>query len=233
MTYPSTIAIDGPAGSGKSSVCSALAAELHYLFVDTGAFYRALTLAAINADLITADEAAIAHLADRSHFDISKDHYDDDVYTIWLDGEDVTNAVRTPQVETYVSEVARMPAVRDALNLKYRQLAMRGNVIMAGRDIGTVVLPNAELKLYLDASAEVRAQRRVVQRESAGLPADYPTILNTMRERDRIDSTRMVAPLQRADDAIYVNSDNMSIEQVVRMLKEIIVAWKPANERVE
>jgi CMP/dCMP kinase len=102
MSYPSTIAIDGPAGSGKSSVCSALAAEFTYLFVDTGAFYRAVTLAALRAELITAGEAAIAALAERCEFDISKDHYEDDVYTIWLDGEDVTEAVRTPQVERHV-----------------------------------------------------------------------------------------------------------------------------------
>ena len=233
MSYPSTIAIDGPAGSGKSSVCSALAAEFLYLFVDTGAFYRAVTLAALRADLIAAGEAAIAALAERCSFDISKDHYDDDVYTIWLDGEDVTEAVRTPQVERHVSEVARMPAVRDTLNMKYRQLAKRGMVIMAGRDIGTVVLPDADLKIYLDASAEVRAMRRALQREAAGLPADYASILTSMRERDRIDSTRMVAPLSRANDAVYLNSDEMTIEQVIEALKETIKAWKPSSDGVE
>lgn len=233
MIYPSTIAIDGPAGSGKSSVCSALAAEFQYLFVDTGAFYRAVTLAAIRADLMAAGETAIAALAERCDFDISKDHYDDDVYTIWLNGEDVTETVRTPHVERHVSEVARMSAVRDTLNMKYRQLAKRGKVIMAGRDIGTVVLPDADLKIYLDASAEVRAMRRALQREAAGLPADYATILNTMRERDRIDSTRTVAPMLRPADAVYVNSDTMTMEQVIETLKQIIRTWKPANEGVE
>jgi len=229
MIHPSIIAIDGPAGSGKSSVCSALAAEFQYLFVDTGAFYRAVTLAAIRAELMAAGEVAIAALAERCDFDISKDRYNDDVYTIWLNGEDVTEAVRTPQVERHVSEVARMSAVRDTLNMKYRQLAKRGMVIMAGRDIGTVVLPDADLKIYLDASAEVRAMRRALQREAAGLPADYATILNTMRERDRIDSTRIVAPLLRASDAVYVNSDTMTIEQVIETLKQIIRTWKPAE----
>jgi cytidylate kinase len=223
MALPSIIAVDGPAGSGKSSVCSALARLLGYLFVDTGAFYRAVTLAALREGLT--DEAPIAALAERCDFDISKDHNDDDVYTIWLNGADVTEAVRTPAVEGFVSPVSAMPGVREVLNHKYRQLAVRGKIIMAGRDIGTVVLPDADLKIYLDASAEVRAARRARQRELAGLPADYDAILANLRERDRLDSSRAVAPLRRAEDAIYFNSDAMDIQQVVAGVYGLIVDW--------
>jgi cytidylate kinase len=225
MSLPLVITLDGPAGAGKSSVCSALARELGYLFVDTGAFYRAVTLAALRAKATA--EADIADLAQRSEFDISKDQFDndDDVYTIWLNGEDVTAAVRSPEVEGYVSPVAAMPTVRDILNDKYRQLAQRGRIIMAGRDIGTVVLPNADLKLYLDASAEVRAARRVRQRLANNQPADYEAILANLRERDLIDSTRSAAPLRQPLDAVYLNSDGMDLQQVVAAILAHIRAW--------
>jgi cytidylate kinase len=226
MTLPNSIAIDGPAGSGKSSVCSALARALGYLFVDTGAFYRAVTLAALRADVQT-DEAQIVALAGRSTFDISKDKYDDDVYTIWLNGEDVTSAVRSPEVEAWVSPISAMPLVREVLNEKYRQLAKRGSVIMAGRDIGTVVLPNADLKLYLDASPQVRAERRVRQRQAAGQPADYAVILANLMERDNIDSKRATAPLRQAVDAIRVNTDALDISGVVDKITQLIVKWQP------
>lgn len=226
MTLPNIISIDGPAGSGKSSVCSALARELVYLFVDTGAFYRAVTLAAIRIS-VESDEAQIVELAKRSTFDISKDRYDDDVYTIWLNGEDVTSAVRSVEVEACVSQVSAMPKVREVLNEKYRQLAQRGKVIMAGRDIGTVVLPDADLKIYLDASPEVRAERRVKQRQATGQAADYAAILANLKERDSIDSQRSVAPLRRPEDAVYLDTDALDINGVVNTIKQLVAAWQP------
>jgi cytidylate kinase len=231
---PQAIAVDGPAGSGKSTICSALASTLGYLFVDTGAFYRAVTLAALRADIIQLGDQAVAALATTCAFDISHDRYDDEVYTIWLNGEDVTGAVRQPDVEGQVSIVAKMPTVRTVLNDKYREFAAaRPFIIMAGRDIGTVVLPQADLKIYLDASPQVRAARRVTQRHAAGLPADYDAILANLLERDQIDSSRATAPLRQAEDAIYVNTDALDMEQTIAHIKHIVLAWQPLNRHSE
>lgn len=229
MTLPRIIAVDGPAGAGKTSVCSAVARDLGYLFVDTGAFYRAVTLGAVREGVVES-ESAVVGVAEKSSYDISKDRLDDEVYTIWLNGEDVTDAVRSPQVEQYVSPVAAMPGVREVLNRKYREFAAsHGRVIMAGRDIGTVVLPDADLKIYLDASAEVRAQRRTMQRLLAGQSANYDDILKGIKDRDQIDSTRSVAPLIRPPDAAYINSDRLELAQVVDAIKRLIVSWQPKS----
>ncbi len=228
MALPRTIALDGPAGSGKSSVASALASDLDYLFVDTGAFYRAVTLAALRQGQVEADDATLVTIAEQCHMDITPER-DDDAreYTLLLNSEDVTWAIREPQVEAHVSRVSAIGGVRDVLNEKYRTLAASGRVIMVGRDIGTVVLPDADLKIYLDASAETRAQRRQLQRIAAGKQADYEEILTALRERDTYDSQRAVAPLRPATDAIHVNTDALDVEAVVKQLRHMILNWKP------
>jgi CMP/dCMP kinase len=223
VALPRTIAVDGPAGAGKSSICSAVARDLNYLFVDTGAFYRAVTLAAIREKLVDAEEPAIVELAKHITLDIAP--ADDQDYSILLNGEDVTQAVRQPAVEANVSRISAMGGVRNVLNDRYRQLASRGSVIMAGRDIGTVVLPNADLKIYLDASAEARADRRYRQRVAGGHQADYNEILSAMRNRDEYDSQRAIAPLRRPPDAQYIDTDNLPIEAVIQRVKEVIQNW--------
>ncbi len=226
MTLPKTIAIDGPGGSGKSSICGAIARDLGYLFVDTGAFYRAVTLAAIRANAVYADESTLIEITHRANLDITPDRDSDDRdYTILLDGQDVTRAIQRAEVDANVSRVAAMGGVRAALNEKYRQLASRGPVIMAGRDIGTVVLPDADLKIYLDASPEARAERRYLQRKAAGHAADYAEILAGLRKRDQVDSERAIAPLRQAADAQYLHTDHLDIDAVIQQVKQIILNW--------
>ncbi len=228
MALPRTIAIDGPAGSGKSSICAAVARDLNYLFVDTGAFYRAVTLAALRANLAYAEEPVLVRLAQQTDLDISGDRdADDRDYTIRLEGEDVTQAIQSPAVDANVSRVSAIGGVRSALNSKYRELATRGPVIMAGRDIGTVVLPNADLKIYLDASPEARAWRRYRQRVASGHQANYDEILEALRSRDQYDSQREIAPLRQAPDAKYIHTDNLSIEAVIDRVRETILNWRP------
>ncbi len=228
MALPRTIAIDGPAGSGKSSICAAVARDLGYLFVDTGAFYRAVTLAALRAGVAHADEPTLVDVARRANLDITADrNADERDYTILLEGEDVTWAIHAAPVDANVSRISAMGGVRSVLNAKYRELARRGRVIMAGRDIGTVVLPDADLKIYLDASPEARAERRYRQRVAKGHSADYDQILESMRSRDQYDSQRAIAPLRRAPDARYIHTDDLNIDAVIQQVKQIILDWHP------
>ncbi|MCC7448962.1 MAG: (d)CMP kinase [Anaerolineae bacterium] len=230
MALPKIIAIDGPGGSGKSTICAAVARDLGYLFVDTGGFYRAVTLAALRANLVQADEASVVRLTEQVKLDITADRdADDRDYTIFLNGEDITTAVQQPPVDSNVSRIAAMGGVRTILNLRYRELAHRGQVIMAGRDIGTVVLPDADLKIYLDASPEARAERRYRQRVAAGQPADYGEILNALRSRDAYDSQRAIAPMRQAADALYLNTDHLSIEAAIERVRQIILDWRPPH----
>ncbi len=231
MALPKTIAIDGPAGSGKSSISYSIAHELGYLFVDTGAFYRAVTLAAIRAGIVQDREAEIVRLAEQTRLDISADCKDDErQYTILLNGEDVTWSVREADVEANVSRIAAMGGVRTVLNKKYRDLAAQGRVIMAGRDIGTIVLPNADLKIFLDASPEARAKRRFEQKKAEGENPDYDEILDSMRRRDMYDSQRKIAPLVRAADARYIHTDDLSIEAVIEQVSQFIKDWQPKQQ---
>ncbi|HLY26553.1 MAG TPA: (d)CMP kinase [Aggregatilineales bacterium] len=229
MALPHTVAIDGPGGSGKSSVAAVVARDLDYLFVDTGAFYRAVTLAALRQGKTEPDEATLTDIARHCDMDITPERdADNRDYTILLDGEDVTNKIRDPGVEAHVSRVSAIAGVREVLNEKYRALAARGRVIMVGRDIGTIVLPHADLKIYLDASPEARAERRYKQRVEAGLPADYDQILAALRARDAHDSQREVAPLTIAPDAYHFFTDDLDVAGVVHFLKQIILDWQKA-----
>jgi cytidylate kinase len=226
LALPSTIAIDGPASSGKSSLSFALAQRLGYLSVDTGAFYRAITLLALRAHLDPADTERVTALAHSAALDMTRDMCGDGrQYTLLANGEDVTWDIHSPQVDAHVSVVAANPGVRQATLAIQRQLAARGRVIMAGRDIGTVVLPDADLKLYIDASLEKRAERRYNQRISKGEAANLAQIREGLRQRDTLDSQRETAPLLRAPDAVYLDTTALSFEQSVEAAYQIVIAW--------
>ena len=212
------IAIDGPASSGKSSVGAALAAALGYRFLDTGLLYRALTWLALRRGVSPADVPALVALAGALRLEPDASGR---VERVLVDDHDVTDEVHAPAVDARVSEYARIGEVRVALLPRQRALAEGGGIVMAGRDIGTVVLPDADLKLYLRASAEERARRRAIER---GLDTDgeeAAAILASLRRRDDIDSGREVAPLRVASDAVIVVSDGLEFDETVRRVVEV------------
>lgn len=223
MGLPTTIAIDGPAASGKSTLGALLAKALGYLYFDTGVMYRAVTLAAIQAGLVIEDEASIGDLAERVRIDIGPPSVDDSRdYDVLLDGQDVTWEIRTDAVNDYVSDVSVYAAVRTAMTDQQRRIAMENKVVMVGRDIGTVVMPDADLKIYLDASVEVRAQRRYLEMLERGEDADFEAVLRSLKNRDQIDSNREIAPLRAADDAVVINADVLGIQDVLEKAKELV-----------
>lgn len=217
---PSVIAIDGPAASGKSTVGLRLARHFGSLFLDTGSMYRALTLAALRQGLSLDDEAAIDQLAHDLDLAIlpAGDHDDGRHYTVLLDGRDVTWDIRLPEVDAAVSQISSYPGVRQEMVRRQREYAQRGDVVMVGRDIGTVVVPDAPLKLYITASAGERARRRWVDRQQQGHPDDYQAILADVERRDAIDSSREHSPLRAAEDAIEVDTTGRDVEDVVAEL---------------
>ncbi|MCK4473157.1 MAG: (d)CMP kinase [Anaerolineae bacterium] len=220
---PSTIAIDGPAASGKSTVAELLAHRLGYLYFDTGVMYRAVTWAALLRGIPIQDEPAVTLLAEQLRIDVTPPTADDGrQYTVLADGVDVTWAIRTPEVDANVSPVSAYPGVRWALVAQQRRVAAGGRVVMVGRDIGTVVLPDADLKLYLDASVEERARRRWLEVRARGEEADYEGVLVSMRRRDKIDSNREVAPLCVAEDAVVVDTTDLSIEEVLAEVERLV-----------
>ncbi|MBN2387005.1 MAG: (d)CMP kinase [Anaerolineales bacterium] len=215
MTKPQIIAIDGPAASGKSTLGKRLADALGYLFFDTGVMYRAVTWAALKHGVEIADEAGVTALAEQAQIDIRPPSRDDGrACDVLLDGVDITWETRRPEVDGNVSPVSAYPGVRQALTLQQRRIGQRGRVVMVGRDIGTVVLPEADLKIYLDASAEERARRRYQEIVDRGGQADYEQILAGVRGRDKIDSGRAVAPLRPAEDALILDSDRLNADEV-------------------
>lgn len=221
-TPPSIIALDGPAASGKSTVGLRLADALGYLFFDTGVMYRAVTWIALNHDMDLHDEAAISQMAETAEIDIRPPSQNDGrACDIVVADKDITWDVRSGDVEASVSLVAAYAGVRTALSGQQRRIGLRGKVVMVGRDIGTVVLPEADLKVYMDASAEERARRRVKDITSRGEAANYEEILKKMIERDRLDSTRAVAPLRPADDALVLDTDRLSEEEVFAKILEM------------
>jgi cytidylate kinase len=223
MPAPSIIAIDGPASSGKSTLGKLLADEIGYLFFDTGVMYRAVTWAALQRSVPVEDEAAVVSLAERIEIDIRPASKNDGRNSdILVDGQDVTWEVRSPEVEKDVSLVSAYAGVRQALTAQQRRVGLRGQVVMVGRDIGTVVLPEAGLKIYLDASAEERARRRYLELTARGEQADYEEILDAMRKRDAFDSSRAHSPLRPADDSIHLNTDGLDARQVLKLVIELI-----------
>ncbi len=221
MPIPSVIAIDGPAASGKSTLGLRLAREFGYLFFDTGVMYRAVTWAVLQRQIPVTDEETITDLSEQINIDVRPASASDGrTSDILVDGQDVTWDIRQTEVEANVSVISAYPGVRRALTISQRRIGQRGRVVMVGRDIGTVVLPEADLKIYLDASAEERARRRYAELRQRGENADYDKILAAMRERDRINSTRQVAPLRPAPDAIILNSTELDADQVITKVKE-------------
>lgn len=214
---PSIIAIDGPAASGKSTLGLRLAGALGYLFFDTGVMYRAVTWLALQRGLDPRDEDAVTSLAEKTPIEVAPASTSDGrACDVSVEGQDITWETRLPHVEANVSVVSAYRGVRRALSDQQRRIGLRGKVVMVGRDIGTVVLPDADLKIYLDASAEQRATRRYHELLLRGANADYAEILAKVVERDRIDSTRDVAPLKAADDAIVIDSDALNADEVFK-----------------
>ncbi|MCE5259101.1 MAG: (d)CMP kinase [Chloroflexi bacterium] len=217
-----TIAIDGPAASGKSTVGGALAARLGYIYFDTGVMYRAVTWAALEQGIAIEDEPAITALAQRLVIEVTPPTVlDNRQYTVLADQVDITWEIREPRVNQHVSPVSAYPGVRAALTIQQRRIGAQGGVVMVGRDIGTVVLPNADLKIYLDATLEERINRRLREALARGMQLTYEDVKLDLQKRDRIDSTRATAPLTIAPDAVVIDTTPLTIEAVVTRIEEL------------
>lgn len=221
------VAVDGPSGTGKSSVAKELARQLGASYLDTGAMYRIVTLWVLRAGVDLTDSAAIAAASEQVPMSVSSDP---DAQTALLAGEDVSVPIRGAEVTGAVSAVSAVPAVRERLVRQQRELAeTSGAVVVEGRDIGTVVLPDADVKIYLTASAEVRAQRRHAQNIAGGIEDSYQAVLADVKRRDHLDSTRAVSPLRAADDAVIVDTSDMDEAQVIAHLQELVQQRAGAN----
>jgi cytidylate kinase len=230
MGMVKTIAIDGPAASGKSTLGKKLADKLGYFFFDTGVMYRAITWIALRHGIPLDDEAALTSLANQVTIDVlAPSLADGRSYDVLVNGQDITWEIRRPEVDASVSIISAYPGVRQALLAQQRRIGMRGNIVMVGRDIGTVVMPEADLKIYLDASAEERARRRYEELLQRNEPAELEDILIAMRHRDQIDSTRRIAPLKAADDAVILNSDEYSADQVLEQIIRLVQQDSPRS----
>ena len=210
------VAIDGPAGAGKSTVAKILAKRLGFLYIDTGAMYRALTLKALENNIDIKDEGKVNELALNTSIDLLNNP--DGPLKVILDGRDVSLDIRQPRITQVVSDVSRIKGVRQILVKLQRELGERGDCVLEGRDIGTVVFPNAQKKFFIDASAQVRVNRRF--KELKGLNQDVAEndVARDLSNRDKIDSTREVSPLRKAEDAIYIDTTELSIEEVVQKM---------------
>ncbi len=226
MSFPSIIAFDGPVASGKSSVGKQLADRLGYLFFDTGLLYRAVTYLALRDRIPLDDPEALALYALRAHIDIRPPTIQDgrDCTVLTEAEEDITWELRSRAVEDNVSRVAAVPGVRRVLTSQMRRIGLRGRVVMVGRDVGTVILPEADGKIFLNASVEARARRRFAEVQAAGAPRSYAEILANLRERDRIDSSRQAAPLRPADDAIQLDTTDLDLAGVVAAIEAALTA---------
>jgi cytidylate kinase len=223
MPMSKIIAIDGPAASGKSTVGKKLADDLGYLFFDTGVMYRAVTLAALEAGISVQDADAITELAENVVIEIRPASLQDGRNSdVLLNKRDITWSIRKPEVDQNVSLVSSYPGVRKALTAQQRRIGQTEKLVMVGRDIGTVVLPEADIKIFLDASAEERALRRFKEQSRRENPQSLEEILSDIYRRDLIDSTRMIAPLHPAADAIILNTDGMDVAQVVEKVITLV-----------
>jgi len=209
-----TIAIDGHSSCGKSTMAKELARRVGYIYVDTGAMYRSVTLYALRHDLFREDGTILTDELEEALKDILiEQKLVDGKTTTFLNGENVELEIRSLEVSNHVSPIAALPFVRTALVAQQQRMGQEGGIVMDGRDIGTVVFPNAELKIFVTASAEVRAQRRYDELKEKGMPADYDDILKNVQERDYIDSHREVSPLRQADDALLLDNSHMTIPE--------------------
>jgi len=209
------IAIDGPSGAGKGTVARTLAEKLGYKHVDTGAMYRAVAWKAAQEGLPLDDDAIVSDLARRARYQQLDG-------TITIDNHDVTRAIRTPEMDKAAASVARLPHVREVLVGQQRAMGADGAVVMEGRDIGTVVFPNADLKLYIDATAEERARRRAADPAHSGGTGSLASVQSELVARDKSDSTRSVAPLQIAKDAVYIDTTSLPIDEVVEQILKLV-----------
>ena len=214
------IAIDGPAGAGKSTVAKILANKLGFLYIDTGAMYRALTLKVLENNVPVSDEQKIFQLARTVKIDLRNNI--DGSLSIILDGRDVSLDIRKGQITQFVSDVAKIKEVRQILVEMQRELGSRGNCVLDGRDIGTVVFPDAEKKFFIDASAQERAMRRFKELKGLGQNLSVSDVSKDLSNRDKIDSTRKISPLRKAPDAIYIDTTDLSIEEVVNKMLSFI-----------
>jgi cytidylate kinase len=209
------VAIDGPSGAGKGTVARAVAHSLGYRHVDSGAMYRAVGWKALEDGIPIDDEAALAALAERSRIVVTDSR-------IAIDDTDVTREIRTPAIDRAAAAVARLPSVRSVLVRQQREFGAGGGIVMEGRDIGTVVFPDADVKIYLDASPEERARRRANDPAHAGMPAAVSDVAKMLTERDRSDATRTASPLYAAHDAVVVDTTDKNIESVVAEVLEVV-----------
>jgi CMP/dCMP kinase len=217
------ITIDGPAASGKSTLGAALAERLGYLYFDTGVMYRAVTLAALQRGIDPHDEAALTQLARAVRIEVMLPHVADGrQYSVWLDGQDATWDIRRPDVDASVSIPSAYVGVRAEMVRQQRRIAEGGNVVMVGRDIGTVVLPDADLKIFLDASVEERAHRRTHELQERGQQPVYADVLEAMRRRDLLDTSRAASPLRPAADAILVDSTGRTAGEVLDQMYQLV-----------
>ncbi len=222
---PSIIAIDGPAASGKSTVGALLAEKLGYVYFDTGVMYRVVTAVALARAIPISDESAVTRLAEQVHIDFLPPAVDDGrQFTILADNGDVTWKIRERAVDQNVSPVSAYPGVRRAMSAQQRRIGRKGHIVMVGRDIGTVVLPEADLKIYLDATEHERAMRRFLERWQRGEQVEFDSVLQEIRRRDEIDSNRTVAPLKQAEDAVYLDSTGLTVPQVLDSVMAIVAS---------
>jgi cytidylate kinase len=222
------VAIDGPAGAGKSTVTRALTRALGYQLLDTGALYRSVALAARRRQVDWGDEDGLAAVARSLSVRFS---LDGDINRVFVDGDEVTEAIRTPEISEGASVVSALPGVRDALLDLQRSIGRGGGVVAEGRDVGTVVFPEAAVKFFLTASDRERAQRRQAELEARGHPSDYDTVLAEIQRRDERDSNRAVAPLRQADDALLVDSTARSVTDVVAEMEARVRAAEGVSQR--
>ncbi|MDI6758610.1 MAG: (d)CMP kinase [Candidatus Omnitrophota bacterium] len=212
------IAIDGPAGAGKSTIARIIAKRLSFLYIDTGAMYRALTLKVLETDIDLKETKKIIELASNINIDLTNN--DDGSLKLLLDGKDVSKEIREPQISKFVSDIAKIKEVRLLMLKLQRKLGLQKDSVLDGRDIGTVVFPDANKKFYLDAHFKERVKRRHLELNDLGKKIDYDDVKQDLSNRDTIDSTRETAPLKKADDALYIDTTEMTIEQVVNKIFE-------------
>lgn len=213
------VAIDGPAGTGKGTVTKIISKRMNLLNIDTGAMYRSVTLECIRKNISPKDEDKIKEVLENINIELK---YINDEQKIFLNGEDVSKQIRTPEVDNLVAVFAALKIVRDKLTPIQRKIGEKNDVIMEGRDIGTVVFPNADVKIYLDCSLEERARRRYNQNLKKGINESYEEVLASIKERHKLETEREIAPFVKADDAITVDSTNMTIEEVVDEIEKIV-----------